>query len=358
MAEGAEDRTEAATPARLLRAKSDGGAPVAREVPVLAGLVTGTFVLAASMAGNALHLVEAMATVLGSAGEPLEAKSLMQLIWSLLLVSFHVVAGIGAASAAAIIVANFMQTGFAFKLSALGGDFSRVSPTVGLKRLFSAENGMSAIKSVVKIVTIGSVMVALILARREQLLSVLVASPSEVAKIIGQAVLTIAAAMLGVQGVIALADLAWTRVQFTKSMRMSRTEIKDETKDADGNPHIKARLKKIMTARSQQNLKSVMSRATVVITNPTHYAVALDYKKGQTAAPKIIAKGAGDLAARIRAFANTERVPIVSNPPLARALFKLDLESEIPAEHYKAVAEIIAYIWGLSGRITQDQQRL
>jgi flagellar biosynthetic protein FlhB len=358
MSEGAEDRTEAATPARLLRARSEGSAPVAREFSMFAGLVAAAFTLATSTSGAIEQLVASMANLLATAGQPLQADSLMRPLWTLVIAGVHALVPVGAASAGAIVFVNLIQTGFMPKLSALRGDFSRISPMAGLQRLFGAENAIMALKSICKILVVGGVMLWMVLTHLGQMTEVLVASPGQATQLICQTVLETAAAMLGAQGLIALADFAWTRFHFTQTMRMSRTEVKDETKDADGNPHIKARLKKLIAARSKHNLKSAMSHATVVITNPTHYAVALDYQQGQAEAPRIIAKGAGDLAARIRALAGEEGIPVVSNPPLARALFKLELESEIPAEHYKAVAEIIAYIWRLSGHVKADRARL
>jgi flagellar biosynthetic protein FlhB len=358
MAEGAEDRTEAATPTRLLRAKTEGNAPVARELPMFAGLVAAALMLATSISGETRHLLLAMADSLAGAGEPIQSGSAMQPLWTLLAAGFHIVVPVGAASAAAIAGAHLLQTGFRPKLSALRADLSRISPMGGMKRLFGVENAVAAFKAIVKIGLIGSMMFWLILTQDDQIMNGLVAGPSQMVHLVSKAVFGITGGLLGVQGLIALADLAWTRVHFVQAMRMSHTEVKDEAKDADGNPHVKARLRKLIAARNRPSLKTAMSRATVVITNPTHYAVALDYQQGQTEAPKIVAKGAGDLAARIRALAYGEGVPVVSNPPLARALFKLELESEIPAEHYKAVAEIIAYVWRLSGRFEHVQRRL
>lgn len=358
MAEGAEDRTEAATPARLIKAKSDGNAPVARELPIFAGLVAATFALASGAGAQASTLARAMETLLENAGNPMPGDMIVHVFWALIMSGLHVVVPIVTASAAAIAAANLIQTGFIPRLSALHIDISKISPMAGFSRLISAENGITAIKSILKVTVIGGVMFWLIISRQSQISGVIEQTPAAIARIISQASLSMIAALLGVQGVIAAADFVWTRSHHVQSMRMSRTEVKDESKDADGNPHIKARLKSLFTSRSRQNLKQAMARAAVVITNPTHYAVALDYQQGQANAPKIIAKGAGDAAARIRALANDQRVPIMSNPPLARALFKLELDTEIPPEHYKAVAEVIAYVWRLSGRTAQNRHHL
>lgn len=356
MAEGAEDRTEAATPARLLRAKNDGNAPVAREVLVFAGLTAGCFALLVSTASQARLLLTAMGQLLATAGESMQSGIAVQCLWALIFAGLHVVVPVAAASAAAIIGAHLLQIGFVPKFSMPSLDLSRISPMAGLTRLFGAESAIAGLKSTVKVLVIGGVVSSLILSRRDEFMSSLLVDPDRIPDTIVRMVFVVVAAALGVQGLIAMADFAWTRFHFMNSMKMSQTEVKDETKDADGNPHVKARMRRLIASRSKQSLKAAMSRATVVITNPTHYAVALDYKQGQTQAPKIVAKGSGDLAARIREYAGDARVPIVSNPPLARALFKLELESEVPEEHYKAVAEIIAYVWRLAGRTAQNQR--
>jgi flagellar biosynthetic protein FlhB len=163
-------------------------------------------------------------------------------------------------------------------------------------------------------------------------------------------VVAIAAALIVVQAFIAVLDVAWSQAHFAKSVKMSRQDVKQESKDSDGNPQIKARVKAIRNARARQNLKKAMAAATVVVTNPTHYAVALAYDRNSAAAPKVVAKGMGEMAARIRELAAESRVPLVPNPPLARALHRLEVDSEIPLEHYKAVADIIAYIWRLEAQ--------
>ena len=131
---------------------------------------------------------------------------------------------------------------------------------------------------------------------------------------------------------------------------MSRHDVREEAKEMDGDPRLKARLRQIRTMRARRRLAAVVPKATVVITNPTHYAVALSYDRARNAAPRVVAKGVDAVAERIRELALDHRVPLVSNPPLARALYTLDLDTDIPAEHFRAVAEIIAYVWRLASR--------
>jgi flagellar biosynthetic protein FlhB len=144
---------------------------------------------------------------------------------------------------------------------------------------------------------------------------------------------------------IALADYAYQRYEFMKKMRMTREEVKEEHKQTDGNPEIKAKLKSIRRERAKQMLAKTVPTADVVITNPTHYSVALKYDEEAMSAPIVVAKGVDNIALRIREIAGENDIPLVENPPLARALYAaVDVEEEIPFEHYKAVAEVISYV--------------
>jgi flagellar biosynthetic protein FlhB len=154
-------------------------------------------------------------------------------------------------------------------------------------------------------------------------------------------------AVLLVQTVIAAADLLWVRVRHARTMRMSRQDIRDEQKETEGDPKVRMRFRQLRLRRARKRMLAAVPKATVVITNPTHYAVALVYDRAKNAAPRVVAKGVDSMAARIREVAETNRVPLVANPPLARALYRVELDTDIPAEHYKAVAEIIAYVWRL-----------
>jgi flagellar biosynthetic protein FlhB len=154
-------------------------------------------------------------------------------------------------------------------------------------------------------------------------------------------------ATLLVQGVIAGGDLLWVLYHHAKSLRMTKQDIRDEFREQEGNPHVKARIRRIGYARARRRMMTKVPTATVIVTNPTHYAVALAYDRASNAAPRVVAKGTDRVAAKIREIAEAAGVPAISNPPLARALYRLELDTEIPAEHFRAVAEIIAYVWRL-----------
>jgi flagellar biosynthetic protein FlhB len=155
-----------------------------------------------------------------------------------------------------------------------------------------------------------------------------------------------------VLAVIAVLDYLYQRYQFFKRNRMSRQEIKEEHRQSEGDPAIKAKVRQIRQERSRKRMMAAVPDATVVIMNPTHFAVALKYESGEMAAPVCVAKGVDALALRIRAVAEENQVPVVENPPLARALYaSVEVDEPVPSEHYKAVAQVIGYVMRLSGRM-------
>ena len=161
-------------------------------------------------------------------------------------------------------------------------------------------------------------------------------------------ILHAAAALFAVQLVIAGLEMLWSRHRLQQRLRMSRQDLRDEQKENDGNPQVKGRIRAIRRQRARQQMMQAVPKAAVVLTNPTHYAVALAYEQGSRSAPRVVAKGADEAAMRIRALAAEHRVPIVENKPLARALFKVPLDQEIPREYFQAVAAVIAYVWRLA----------
>ena len=243
-----------------------------------------------------------------------------------------------------------LQTGFLIHTAALAPDFARISPMRGLARLFGTTTLSDVGKSLLKLGVVGwAGWVAV--AQIWPILTVLGSGTVSglVAGVLRMLAILVVP-MLGAQGLIALLDVARVRFKHAQDLRMSREQLKEESRDSDGDPHIKARIRQIRQQRAKRRMIAAVAKATVVITNPTHYAVALAYDRGTGGAPRVVAKGEDDMAARIRAAASKHAVPLVANPPLARALYPVALDAEIPAAHFQAVAEIIAYVWGLSGR--------
>ena len=161
-----------------------------------------------------------------------------------------------------------------------------------------------------------------------------------------------ALAAVGVMTAISALDYAYQKAKSIKQMKMSKQEIKDENKQSEGDPHVKARIRQIRSERAQKRMMASVPDADVIVTNPTHYAVALKYKMEEMQAPVLVAKGVDELASRIRNCGKENDIPIVENPPLARALFaSVEIDEEVPAEHYMAVAEVIGYVMRMRGEL-------
>ncbi len=259
--------------------------------------------------------------------------------------------------AAAVVAATLLQSGLLLNTKVLMPDLARLSPMRGLKRIFGVRGLVEAGKSAVKLGLHGFLAYHILSGHVSDLTRSLMWTSSHMAGEILRILLQLLFALLGLQAVIAGADTAWARFKFARDLRMSKQELRDEAKETDGNPMIKARLRQIRMMRAKKRMLAAVPKATVVVTNPTHYAIALAYDRGKGGAPRVIAKGVDEVAARIREVAAEHRVPLVPNPPLARALYLVDLDAEIPAEHFKAVAEIIAYVWRLRSRAIPQPPR-
>jgi flagellar biosynthetic protein FlhB len=246
--------------------------------------------------------------------------------------------------------ATLAQTRFLVHLGALQPDLARLDPRRGLKRIGGRETLIQAGRALLKLGILGWAGWHALGGIVPDAGRMLVEPPGVLLDRLVRGLLHLAMLVLGAQAVFAGLDLVLVRLRYARRMRMSREEQREETKEAEGDPHVKGRLRRLRTARARQRMMAAVPGATVVITNPTHYAVALRYDQGKGGAPRVVAKGVNEVAARIRAVAEESRVPLVANPPLARALYKVELDREVPAEHFQAVAEVIAYVWRLRGR--------
>jgi flagellar biosynthetic protein FlhB len=350
MAEGAEgeDRTEAATPRRLARAREEGQVPVSAEAGSFLALLLGTGVLLLVVPVLAPRLAAGLAGVLARATGPFDPAAALAETARLALLAA------GPFALAAILagaVAALGQSGFLISAAALKPNASRLNPLTGLKRLLGAEGLIETVKSTVKLLAILAVVAAIGRGLAPGVLTQFPAAPARIGAGLLGLLAALLAGVLAVQAVVAAADLALVRWRFLRRLRMNRQELREEQKETEGDPHIKARIKQLRMARARRRMLAQVAKATVVITNPTHYAVALAYDRARHAAPRVLAKGVDSMAARIREAARKHNVPLVANPPLARALHALPLEAEIPPEHFRAVAEIIAYVWRLSERV-------
>lgn len=342
----ADDKTEAASGKRQTEAREQGRAPLSREVSGLAVMGACLVLLATVMPEAIRRMVGLMASLMSQSDSigmvPALRMAGLALLW--MAAPFAVAAGL--VSSLSVLV----QTGFLVRMAAAAPDFSRISPMAGLSRLFGTHNLLEAGKSLLKVVAVGWAGWTALRTAWPDVAGAVSMTPGMLGERIGEQIGSVLLAMLGMQAAITGLDVLRSRISFSRSMRMTRQELRDEFRESDGDPHVKGRLKQIRQQRSRRRMMQEVPKATVVITNPTHFAVALVYDRAKGGAPRIVAKGADEMAARIRAVAEASKVPLVTNPPLARALYPLPLDGEIPAEHFKAVAEIIAYVWRLSRR--------
>lgn len=258
---------------------------------------------------------------------------------------------LGALMAAAI-VGTVVQTGFVFATEKLRFDFGHLSPIGGLARLCSFRSLVEVTKSFAKVVVVGAVVAFMLRGEITRLSLVATLTPEQTIAEIEHLVLRLLLGILAVLTALAAVDYFYQRLQHLRSLRMTKREVKDEMKQSDGDPMVRARLRQIRTDRARRRMMAAVPGASVVITNPTHFAVALKYEMGAAGAPTVVAKGADLVALRIREVAEENGIAVVENPPLARALHaSVEINQEIPAEHYKAVAEIIGYVFRLKGKI-------
>jgi len=249
---------------------------------------------------------------------------------------------------------NVLQFGLLFAPEKVKPDFSKVSPLSGVKRLFSMRAVVEFLKGIMKLTIVATVSIGMTLPLLGDMTLMPGYSMAAIMDRIYNVSILIAAGTIAVMTAIAALDFMYQKYQFVKSMKMSKQEVKDEHKQSEGDPHVKARIRSLRQQRARERMMANVPNADVVITNPTHYAVALQYEIDDMSAPKLVAKGVDSLAFRIREVAEEHDIPIVENPPLARALHaSVELDEEIPPEHFVAVAEVIGYVMRLKGKTLQ-----
>jgi flagellar biosynthetic protein FlhB len=256
----------------------------------------------------------------------------------------------------AAIAGNMMQHRLVFSGEPLKPKFSKVSPASGFKRLFGKQAAANFAKGLFKLIALGTVMVMILWPERMRLESIVHLDPAVLLDMTRAMTLHLMGAVVALLALVAVADYLFQYRQWYERQKMSLQEIKEEFKQSEGDPHVKGRIRQLRVARMKKRMMAAVPKASVIITNPTHYSVALQYNRGMSA-PVCVAKGVDHLAFKIREIAKQHDIPIVENVPLARALYAtVEVDAEIPVEHYHAVAEIIGYVMGL--RRTLSGRRL
>ena len=353
MAEDKDSRTEEPTGRKLGKARDDGDVPISREVSHVAMLL-GALIVVGTMAPWMAREVTALARAFIERPHTIDVGPdgirvmVVQMMWRVGLLM-----GLPVLLLSILAVTSIVgQVGFLYTPNKIMPKLSNLSLIAGARQLFSFQSVFEAIKALIKIVLIGVVLGALVWpAMRhpdqimgEDLMVTISHLHTLIIMVLFLTVITMA--------VMSAADLAYTRYAHKEKLKMTKQEVKDEHKETEGDPKVKGRIRALRMERHRKRMMAAVPKATVVITNPTHYAVALKYDMDSMAAPVVVAKGADYMAKRIRQIADTHEVPIIENPPLARALYAaVEVDHEIPQEHYKAVAEIIGYVMRLKGKL-------
>ena len=343
------EKTEAATPRRLEKAREEGQVVRSREL--------NTFLLlAAGVAGlwfTGGNLYQTLHGVLRSG------------LWFDLRVGYDTqvmlnvaIAAVGQALlalapvfgllAVVAVLSSVLLGGFLFSTKALEPKFERLNPLKGVKRMFSAQTLVELVKTLAKAAVIGGIGALVIARYLDDMIALMHATPTEALTGGMRLVALVCGLIVAALILIVLIDAPWQLFSHYKKLRMSREDVKQEHKESEGDPHVKGRIRQQQRAMARNRMMADVPNADVVVTNPTHYAVALKYDEGAGGAPRVVAKGAGLIAARIRESAQEHKVPLLSAPPLARALHhNVDIGQEIPAELYTAVAEVLAWVFQL-----------
>ena len=350
MAEDSDlERTESASSRRLEQAREEGNVPQSRELMAFMVLAAGAgafWVLGGWLSQRSANLLR---HGLNFSREAAFDTALMTgSALALAAESFVIVGPIFLLAIAAAIVTPFMIGGGVISPKAFQLDFNRIDPIKGIGRMFSWQSVAELVKAVLKALLIGAVLYWVVQHEQDRLFALL-SQPIEVALIsFAQVLLYSFLALVAGLAVIAAIDVPFQLWQYHDRLKMTYEELKREARESEGDPHLKARIRSQQREMARSRMMSEVPKADVVVTNPTHFAVALKYESGTMGAPTVVAKGMNLIAQRIRDLAEENQVPVLEAPPLARALYRhSDIGDQIPASLYTAVAEVMAYVYQL-----------
>lgn len=346
-------KTEDATPKKLEESRKKGQIALSREVNNWIMLFIGTIVVLVIGPGVMSELTALMKTYIERAHLMPSVPGgfgffMGDMFWEVLdILTLPLLVLLGAA-----FIGPFIQVGPLFAPDVIKPDISKISVMQGFKRLFSMKSVMEFVKGILKIGIIGFIGVILLTPFYGSVEHMIGLSVPVVMDEMAGLVLRLMSGILLVLMVVAVADLVYQRYEHNKKMRMTKQELKDEYKQTEGDPHVRAKLRQLRQEKASARMMQAVPSADVIITNPTHFSIALKYDPEEMDAPVLVAKGVDDLAMRIREVAKENDIPLYENVPLARVLWDtVELDQTIPAEHYQAVAEVISYIFKLRGKL-------
>lgn len=349
----AGEKTEPATPKRREEARRKG--QVAKSPDLTAALILLGVFLALKLSGPGSY--QAMAdytrqTLTSFPAGDWKLEDVSDLFSGMVSVSVRAAMPIALTALVIGLVVDTAQVGFNFTMSGLSVDFGRINPAHGFQRMFSRKTLIDLLKAVAKAGLVGWIVYSSSLRDYDQLLVLAELDLSEAFALVGGLTMGALWRVGLVLLILAGFDYWFQRVEFERSLKMSKQEVKEETKSAEGDPAVKARIRERQRAMSRQRMMQQVPKADVVVTNPIHYAVALKYEAGKMEAPEVVAKGQGYLAQKIKEIAVEYRVEIVENKPLAQALYKsVEVGDTIPGELYGAVAEVLAFVYKLKKKV-------
>ena len=344
-----EDKTEAPTPQRLEKAREEGQIPRSRELTSLLILLVGVAVLWLGGEAMARRLAMLLSSGLhfdhSIVNDPnLILGQIILLIKHAMLALLPLIVGVVTVA----IIGPMLLGGVVFSPKSISFKFSKLNPFPGIAKMFSAQTAAELLKAILKSVLVGCVAGTFVWLHWPDMMRLVSESPltamGNALNMVGLCALLVGLGVIPMVGF----DVFFQIYSHIKKLRMSRQDIRDEFKQSEGDPHVKGRIRQMQRAAARRRMMADVPKADVIVTNPTHYSVALKYEEHKMSAPKVVAKGAGLVALRIRELGEENRIPILQAPPLARALYRhAEVGQQIPGTLYAAVAEVLAWVWQL-----------
>jgi len=346
------ERSEDPTQKRLDEALQRGDVAKSQEVNTWFVLAGGTLILLSFSGSMSTGVSKILGGLISQAHRiPVDGRDLLHTMQVLGLQTIAAVALPFVLLVFAAIAGNMVQHRLVWSAEQLKPKLAKISPGAGFKRLFSKTAVANFVKGLVKLGLIGAVMAGLLWPKRGQLDVLVTMDPAGILALTRTLSLEMLGVVVAILFIVSLADYLFQYRQWYERQKMSVRELKEEFKQTEGDPAIKAKIRQLRQTRMRKRMMAAVPKASVIITNPTHYAIALQYERGMNA-PVCLAKGIDTIALKIREVAAEHRIPVVENAPLARALHAtVEIDEEVPPEHYKAVAEVIGYVMRLRGAL-------
>lgn len=341
-----EEKTEEPTSKKLEDAKNEGNIHKSMEVTGATILLFGSVYLLFFSSFSLIEIKKLMMYSYGFIGQELDGPILFSITYTVTITLLKALAPLFILIIVLALVTNWMQ--FGFVIIPLKFDLQKLDPIKGIKNIFSFKKLIEALKLTLKLTIIMIVMFIIFLLTNKQFLMMMSQETNATINTMLQLTIYFIFAILFILVIFAIIDFYFSKYYYMKSLRMSKQEIKDEFKNMEGDPQVKGRIRRIQMQMAQKRMMSNVPNADVVITNPTHYAIALKYDNKVNSAPVVVGKGIDFIALKIRDIAKENRIPIIENPALARSLYEqIEVDKEIPSSFYKAMAEIFSYIYEL-----------